>query len=78
MISDCIVYVNEFTGEKFILIPGWLIVNIHTYDISSLAVEESYQEQLIRQLTWGFFVFITISGVVLLETLLLNRGCSIR
>ncbi|MEI8232245.1 MAG: hypothetical protein WCG44_00715 [bacterium] len=40
-------------------------------------MEESYKEELIRQFTWGFFVFMSISIVVLLETLILNKGCTL-
>lgn len=46
-------------------------------DISSMFMEEAQKEMLYSQFAWGFFVFMTISVVVLLETLLLNRGCSL-
>lgn len=41
-------------------------------------MDEAEKELLYSQFVWGFFVFMTISLVVLLETLILNRGCSLR
>jgi len=80
MISDSYLYVNEFGANFFTYLSVLLRTHhIHMciYDIYSLFMEESYKEELIRQFTWGFFVFMSISIVVLLETLILNKGCTL-
>lgn len=69
MISDTHLFVNEN------MIISYRLIRI--CDVLCPLMEDSYKEELIRNLTWGFFVFMTISVVVLLETLLLNKGCSL-